>query len=224
MKKRLLVALVLLSFQAAFGGDDTKQCTLNVKGMTCGACAARVRNAVSQLQGVRAVNVSLENGTAEVTYLPAKLTSNDLLASIDETGFTASIADEPQDRKTEMKKEQIKGDMQMEMPMSPEMDQARAQLKAAKMKLAQDGHYNCCNKTPCDFCAISMNMCPCGKNVKEGKPVCGECADGWSVGHGDVAGVDAKKVKREPHTMMKMGYDMKAKMYGEMKEMKDEKK
>ncbi len=140
MNNRFLLALVLLGAQIAFAGDDTKTCTLNVKGMTCGACAARVENAVSRLQGVQAVNVSLESGTAEVTYLPARLTSSDLLASIDRSGFTASVANEPQDQKTGKNMEQMKGGMQMEMPMNPEMDQARGQLKAAKLKPAPGGH------------------------------------------------------------------------------------
>lgn len=113
---------------------------------------------------------------------------------------------------------------QMKMVMSPEMDKIRAQLKAAKEKLGKEGNYSCCNAPSCDFCAIAMNMCPCGMNVVKGEPVCGECADGWTVGHGAVEGVDPAKVKREPHDMMKMGYDMRAKMYGEMKEMKEEKK
>ena len=213
----VLLALVLLSIQIVFAGDDAKQCTLDVKGMTCGACVARVKNAVSRLQGVQTVSISLENGTADVTYLPAKLSPNDLVASIDKTGFVASLS--VQQEKKEQKKEIEMGE-EMKMPMSPEMDQVRAQLKTAKMKLAQDGHYSCCLKTSCDFCAVSMNMCPCGMNVKEGKPVCGECADGWSVGQGAVSGVDPQKVKREPHAMMKMGYEMRVKMLEGMKEEK----
>lgn len=123
------------------------------------------------------------------------------------------------------KQEKKEMGMEMKMPKSPEMDKARAQLKAAKAKLAKEGHYSCCNAPPCDFCGIAMNMCPCGNNVVKGEPVCGECADGWSVGHGAIPDVDPAKVKREPHDMLKMGYDMKAKMYGEMKkEMKEEKK
>ncbi len=122
-----------------------------------------------------------------------------------------------QEKKME-KKEGMAGEMKM--MENKELDKIRKDLKAAKAKLAKAGQYSCCNAPPCDFCAIAMNMCPCGTNVVKGEAVCGECADGWSVGHGAIPDVDPAKVKREPHDMLKMGYDMRAKMYGEMKEMK----
>lgn len=210
----VLFALLLFALSLTVAQDETKQCRINVKGMMCGGCASQVKNACLKLDGVTDAKVSLADGVAEVTYASSKLSPNDLVAAIEKTGFSAALIEEQ--KKAE--KKEMGGEMKM--VTSPEMDSVRAQLKAAKLKLAQEGHYSCCNAPACDFCAISMNMCPCGMNVKEGKPVCGECADGWSVGHGNVSGVDPKKVKREPHDMLKMGYDMKAKMFGEMKEEK----
>lgn len=129
--------------------------------------------------------------------------------------FTASTAF-AQEKKMEKKE----GMGEMKMMENKELDKIRQDLKAAKRKLAKEGHYSCCNAPTCDQCTIAMNMCPCRNNLKKGDPVCGECADGWSVGHGDLEGVDASTVKRMPHDMMKGAYDLRAKMYGEMKEMK----
>jgi len=225
MKKYLgILVLTMLALQLSFAGDETKHTTLNVKGMTCSSCVFKVKNVLSSLEGVQKVDVSLEKGTAEVTYLPAKLTSNDLLASIDKTGFNASVADEPQDQKKEQKKEKMGGEMQMEMPMSPEMDQARVQLQSAKEKLAKDGKYSCCISPSCNFCAVAMNMCPCGMNVTKGQPVCGECKGGWMSGFGAIPDVKPEDVKMMPPDKAKMGYEMKAKMMNMAKEMKKEKK
>ena len=53
----------------------------------------------------------------------------------------------------------------------------------------------CCITPPCEFCAVHMAMCPCGKNLAAGKPVCRECMGGWHVGEGRVQGVKAADVK-----------------------------
>ncbi len=120
------------------------------------------------------------------------------------------------------KKMEMKQDMgQMKMMENKTLDKIRGELKAEKSKLAKKGQYSCCNAPSCDNCAIAMNMCPCRDNLKKGDAVCGECADGWSTGHGDVEGVDASTVKRMSGDMLKMATDMRAKMYGEkMKGMK----
>ena len=41
--------------------------TLNVEGMSCMHCVKKVETALKEVKGVKSVNVSLENKTAEVT-------------------------------------------------------------------------------------------------------------------------------------------------------------
>ena len=41
--------------------------TLNVEGMSCMHCVKKVETALKDVKGVKSVNVSLENKTAEVT-------------------------------------------------------------------------------------------------------------------------------------------------------------
>ena len=50
--------------------------TLNVSGMTCGGCTAKVTRALSALPGVAKVDVSLPKSAAEVTF-------DDALVSVD---------------------------------------------------------------------------------------------------------------------------------------------
>lgn len=62
---------------------------VTVRGMHCGGCVKSVTRAVSQVPGVRAVEVSLENGTASVqcdnAVAPAAI-----VAAIEAAGFEAS--------------------------------------------------------------------------------------------------------------------------------------
>lgn len=96
MKKYLvLFGLALLVLQLAYAQDEPQRCTLNIKGMTCGGCVSRVKNAVSKLEGVQSVNVDLATGRAEIVYASAKLSPDDVISAISKTGFSASLAEEP---------------------------------------------------------------------------------------------------------------------------------
>jgi copper chaperone CopZ len=86
----IMVALLGISL-FAFAGDETKQCTINVKGMTCGGCVNAVKSAVSKLQGVQSVAVSLEQGRAEVAYLEGKVSPTALVSAINASGFSAAL-------------------------------------------------------------------------------------------------------------------------------------
>jgi copper chaperone len=48
----------------------TKRAELSVEGMSCGHCVARVKNALSSVEGVTKAEVSLENKNAVVEYDP----------------------------------------------------------------------------------------------------------------------------------------------------------
>ncbi|MDX6680081.1 MAG: P-type Cu+ transporter [Solirubrobacteraceae bacterium] len=63
---------------------------LPIVGMTCAACAARVEKRLNRLDGVRAsVNYATEQ--ASVDYAPAKLTPAELVATIEQAGYTATL-------------------------------------------------------------------------------------------------------------------------------------
>jgi len=52
----------------------------------------------------------------------------------------------------------------------------------AKATATKKGMYNCCLKHPCDWCALKMGVCPCGKSAAMSMPVCDECKGGWAAG------------------------------------------
>ena len=70
----------------------TQHVVLDVKGMTCTACATRVRDAVQLLPGVEAAAVSVTNDTAQVSYIPGLVDTADLTAAVARTGYEASVA------------------------------------------------------------------------------------------------------------------------------------
>ncbi len=65
--------------------------TLTVKGMTCGGCELGTRKVLTRLPGVTKADVSYEKGTAVVTYDPAKVTVDQMIATINTLGYTATV-------------------------------------------------------------------------------------------------------------------------------------
>ena len=63
---------------------------LDVTGMSCGACVAKVQNALSRVSGVIGAEVSLEAKSAVINVEKGKITRADLIAVVKETGFSAA--------------------------------------------------------------------------------------------------------------------------------------
>ncbi len=71
--------------------DTTMTKTLNVTGMMCQHCVAHVRKALEGVDGVSAVDVSLEAGTATVEAADS-VTDEALVAAVVDAGYEASVA------------------------------------------------------------------------------------------------------------------------------------
>lgn len=61
--------------------------TLNVSGMTCGHCEKAVKDAVSALDGVQKVDVSLQNGTVDVEFDVSKTSVAQMKEAIEDQGY-----------------------------------------------------------------------------------------------------------------------------------------
>ncbi|WP_370966754.1 heavy-metal-associated domain-containing protein [Amycolatopsis sp. cg9] len=62
------------------------EATYTVEGMTCGHCATSVREEVSELSGVRQVDVDVESGRVIVTS-DTPLTAEAVSAAVTEAGY-----------------------------------------------------------------------------------------------------------------------------------------
>ena len=60
---------------------------LNVAGMSCDHCKMAVTRAVSALEGVQAVEVSLENNTATVEFEESRLALEAIKQAIEAQGY-----------------------------------------------------------------------------------------------------------------------------------------
>jgi copper chaperone CopZ len=65
--------------------------TLTITGMGCEGCKKTVTEALNKVEGVQAINVDLNSGTAAVTYA-APATADDLVAIVQKAGYIAAPA------------------------------------------------------------------------------------------------------------------------------------
>ncbi len=67
---------------------------LAVGGMTCASCAARIEKKLNRLDGVQAT-VNFATETATVSFDPGGLSAEDLIATVEATGYTAKVPRPP---------------------------------------------------------------------------------------------------------------------------------
>ncbi|MFF0285586.1 heavy metal translocating P-type ATPase, partial [Streptomyces sp. NPDC005262] len=73
---------------AATGTGTTAEVELSIGGMTCASCAARIEKKLNRMDGVTAtVNYATEK--AKVSYRGEDLSVQDLIATVERTGYTA---------------------------------------------------------------------------------------------------------------------------------------
>jgi len=68
--------------------EDTK--TINVTGMTCASCVARVEKALISLEGVETASVNLLSHSAQITYDPNLVKEKQIFKIIEKAGYKAS--------------------------------------------------------------------------------------------------------------------------------------
>lgn len=69
-----------------------KTTRLKVSGMTCGHCVQAVEKALQNRNGVRNATVNLDSGTAEVEYEEREVSPEQMIADIQEEGYSAALA------------------------------------------------------------------------------------------------------------------------------------
>ena len=76
------------SVQAA-SNPAVKTVTIPIEGMSCAACAARVKKTLKEIPGVQAVELNLEHRNAQVQYVDAKVSTERMVAAINQLGYKA---------------------------------------------------------------------------------------------------------------------------------------
>jgi len=75
---------------SANGVPKMKTFRFDVQGMTCSGCTGSVQRALSRLDGVAGVDVSLQPGSATVRADPARLSAAQIVATLAELGYDAT--------------------------------------------------------------------------------------------------------------------------------------
>ena len=67
----------------------TQKIKISVDGMVCSACQSTVKKTIKSLNGVKDVEVSLENKNAFITYYPNLIKPEQIQKAINNKGYTA---------------------------------------------------------------------------------------------------------------------------------------
>jgi len=73
----------------------------NVTGMSCAACSAKVEKTVSKLAGMDKASVNLLTNSMQVEYDEKKLSSKDIIKSVVDAGYGASLAGDTKEKAKE---------------------------------------------------------------------------------------------------------------------------
>ncbi|QNU68644.1 copper-translocating P-type ATPase [Ruminiclostridium herbifermentans] len=82
---------------------------LNITGMSCAACSAKIEKKLNRTEGILQANVNLATGRASVEYDISKIKINDIITIIQNLGYSAQRAEEiDQDKEKERNEKEIK--------------------------------------------------------------------------------------------------------------------
>lgn len=94
-----------IGFEAAVSGQELAEVRLEITGMHCAACVARIEKVLGKKAGVEKAEVSLLSNSAAVYYDREKISPDDMIQAIEKIGFGAALAEEqPAKKKAETKK------------------------------------------------------------------------------------------------------------------------
>jgi Cu+-exporting ATPase len=83
----------------------TRELELNIEGMTCAACAARIEKVVGRLDAVKSVNVNLATEKAHIAFVPGVIHESDLIRAVEKAGYGARLASQTGSEEERLRKE-----------------------------------------------------------------------------------------------------------------------
>lgn len=86
-----LATSLFLATSISLASDAVETVTFDIEKMTCATCPIAVRKAMLRVDGVKEVEVSLENKSAVVTFDSSVTTSAEIGQSSTDVGFPATI-------------------------------------------------------------------------------------------------------------------------------------
>lgn len=87
--KNLGIFIMLIGF-SQITLAETKNACFNVEGMTCVTCTVTTKAAVKKLNGIKDIQVSLDEKSAVIKYDDALTSSDEIKKKIDSVGYKAT--------------------------------------------------------------------------------------------------------------------------------------
>ncbi len=85
-----------MAVQGIEHATEPKSVQLNIGGMTCASCSARIEKQLAKMPGVIQVHVNLASEKAAIEFAPGVVDVDGLISTVVKTGYTASpVVDEP---------------------------------------------------------------------------------------------------------------------------------
>lgn len=75
---------------------NAQETNLQITGMTCAACAARIEKGLQRMEGVTMANVNLALENATVGFNPSRVAVSDIISRVEKLGYGAQIKDNEQ--------------------------------------------------------------------------------------------------------------------------------
>ncbi|GEL07700.1 heavy metal translocating P-type ATPase [Salisediminibacterium halotolerans] len=85
-----------------------KQLSLDIEGMTCAACSARIEKVLNKHEGIREASVNLTMETATITYIPGLIDEETIFEKIEKAGFRGKYQQEADEASSENKDAALK--------------------------------------------------------------------------------------------------------------------
>lgn len=85
--------------------NKRKKVDLDIRGMTCAACAARIEKGLNRMNGIEKASVNLATETGRVEYDPGTVTVNQVLTKITNLGYEAVEKEDREEKKQAKRKE-----------------------------------------------------------------------------------------------------------------------
>lgn len=85
----------------------TKTTTVEVKGMTCAACALTVKKAIENTDGVIEANVNLATNKATITFDPTAANLDEIFKNVEKTGYGLSFESNEEDAELKSAKKRL---------------------------------------------------------------------------------------------------------------------
>ncbi len=84
-----------------------QEVNLNINGMTCAACSARIEKVVGKLPGIDSIQVNLASEKGHVTFIPGFVKESDIIAAVEKAGYSAKVADDSKVEDERAKKQRL---------------------------------------------------------------------------------------------------------------------